>query len=136
MGNAYDIKDGSVGVGGELVLGGVSDKALLICEGDPRRSDTVTCRGNWLVGSVYEQLVVGLTLVVGDDFNLAVLHDTNARVRGSQIDTNNGAGDGIAVILCGFIVLGMCCLSQHQTADKDEEKVEGNGPCRAPARIP
>lgn len=41
----YDIEDGSVGVGRELVLGGVTDKAFLICEGYPRRSDTVTCRG-------------------------------------------------------------------------------------------
>jgi hypothetical protein len=43
MGCAYDVEDGSGGVGGELVLGGVSDKALLVCEGYPRRSDTVTC---------------------------------------------------------------------------------------------
>ena len=38
----YDIEDGSVGVGRELVLGGVTDKAFLVCEGYPRRSDTVT----------------------------------------------------------------------------------------------
>lgn len=42
VGHAYDIEDGSLGVGGELVLGGVSNKALLVCEGYPRRSDTVT----------------------------------------------------------------------------------------------
>jgi hypothetical protein len=31
-----------VGVAGELVLGGVTDKALVVVEGDPGRSDTVT----------------------------------------------------------------------------------------------
>jgi hypothetical protein len=68
-------------------------------------------------------------LVVGDDLNLSVLHNTDTRVGGSQVNTDNGAGDSIAVLLDGFLVLGMCCLSQHQTADKDEEKVEGDGPC-------
>ena len=77
-------------------------------------------------GGVSEELVLeGLTLVVGNDFDIAVLHDTNARVRGSQIDTNDGAGDRL-VVLCGFGVVGVCCLSQHQTADEDEEKVKGD----------
>lgn len=31
----YDIEDSPVGVAGELILGGVSDKALLVGEGDP-----------------------------------------------------------------------------------------------------
>jgi len=31
----YDIEDGAGGVAGELVLGGVSDKTLLVGEGDP-----------------------------------------------------------------------------------------------------
>lgn len=53
---AYDIEDGSVGVGGELVLGGVSDQALLVCEGDPRGSDTVTWRANWSVWSCGEHV--------------------------------------------------------------------------------
>jgi hypothetical protein len=33
-----------VGVAGELVLGGVTDEALLVVEGDPGRSNTVTWR--------------------------------------------------------------------------------------------
>ena len=62
-------------------------------------------------------------MVVGDDFYLSVLHDADTRVCGSKIDTNDGAGDSIAVLLEGFLLLGMCCLSQHQTANEDEEKV-------------
>jgi hypothetical protein len=74
-------------------------------------------------------LSMKLTLVVGDDLDLSVLHDTDTGVGGSKINTDYGAGDSIAVIRDGLLVLGVCCLSQHQTADEDEEKVEGNGPC-------
>jgi hypothetical protein len=49
---AYDVKDGPVGVAGVLILCGVSDKALLIGEGDPGRCNTIT-------------------LIVDHDFNLA-----------------------------------------------------------------
>lgn len=82
--------------------------------------------GHGSVGLVEEEWMAGLTLVVGDDFDMSVLHDTHARVRGSQIDTNDGAGDGVgvALVLDGF--LGVCCLSQHQTADEDQEKVKGD----------
>lgn len=78
---------------------------------------------------VWDGRACRLTLVVGDDLNLSVLHDTDTRVSGSKIDTDDGAGDTIGVLLDGLLVLGVCCLSQHQTADKDEEEVEGNGPC-------
>ena len=65
-----DVEDGAAGVAGELVLCGVTDKALLVVPGDPRRSDTVT-------------------LVVDENLDLAALHDTNARVGGSEINTND-----------------------------------------------
>lgn len=77
-----------------------------------------------------------LTLVVGDDFNAATLHDTDTGVGGSKIDTNDGAGDSIAVVLEGLLVLGVCGLSQHQPADEDEDKVESDRPCRALAGVP
>ena len=125
----YDIENGSFGVGGELVLGGVSNKTFVIGEGYPRRCDTVTCRGHMSVWMCEMDAACKRTLVVGDDLNLSVLHNTDTRVCGSQIDTNDGAGDSIAVVLDGFLVLGVCCLSQHQTANEDEEKVEGDGPC-------
>ena len=38
----HNVEDGVRGVAGELVLGGVTDEALLVVEGDPGRSDTVT----------------------------------------------------------------------------------------------
>lgn len=69
-GNSLDVKDGPGRVGGVLVLGGVTNQALLISEGDIRRSDTVS-------------------LVVGDDFNLSVLHHTDTRVSCSEIDTDD-----------------------------------------------
>jgi hypothetical protein len=67
-----DVEDGAVRVGGELVLCGVTDKALLVVPCDPRRCDTVT-------------------LVVDEDLDLAALHDTNTRVGGSKIDTDDCA---------------------------------------------
>jgi hypothetical protein len=42
VGAAYDVEDGAVRVAGVLVLGGVSNEALVIGEGDPRWCDTVT----------------------------------------------------------------------------------------------
>jgi hypothetical protein len=45
----YDVEDGPVGVRGELILGRISDKTLVVRESYPRRSDTVTCKGQLLV---------------------------------------------------------------------------------------
>jgi hypothetical protein len=41
-GATYDVENGAAGIAGELVLCGVSNKTLVIGEGDPGRSDTVT----------------------------------------------------------------------------------------------
>jgi len=60
------VEDGVGGVGGVLVLGGISDKTLVLGKGDVRRCNTVT-------------------LVVGDDFNTSVLVHTDTRVSGSKI---------------------------------------------------
>jgi hypothetical protein len=40
---ALDVEDGPEGVRGGLVLGGVSDKTLVIGEGDVRGGNTVSC---------------------------------------------------------------------------------------------
>ena len=71
-GGTHDVEDGPVGVACVLVLCGVSNKALLVGEGDPGGSDTVT-------------------LVVDENLDLAALHDTNTRVGGSEINTDDCA---------------------------------------------
>jgi len=63
------VEDSVGGVTGGLVLGGISDETLLLGEGNVR----------W--GGVD-------TLIVGDNFDLFVLPDTDARVRGSEINTD------------------------------------------------
>jgi hypothetical protein len=73
-----------------------------------------------------------LTLVVDHDLDLSALHDTNARVGCSQINTDDGARDGVVA----GRRLGLCGLCQHQTANEDEKKVERDAPGRAPGGAP
>jgi hypothetical protein len=75
-------------------------------------------------------------LVVDHDLNLSVLHDADTRVGRAQIDTDDGAGDRVGVLLDGLLVLGHGRLGQHQRAEEDDEEVHGDGPCRALARGP
>lgn len=74
-------------------------------------------------------MVASRTLIVDHDLNLSVLHDTHTGVGSSQIDTDDGAGDGIGVVLDGLLFFGVCGLSQHQSADEDEDEVHGDRPC-------
>jgi hypothetical protein len=67
-----------------------------------------------------------LTLIVDHDLDFSVLHDTDTRVSGSEIDTNNGAGDRVGVVLERLLALSVGRLRQHQAADEDHEEVEGN----------
>lgn len=122
-----DVEDSALGVGGILVLGGVTNETLLIGESNVRRGNTVS-------------------LVVDKNLDLSVLHHTNTtavkvsnlsysrsivfpncgnlRVSGSQINTNN-----IAVALRGVLLLGVGSVSkERQRRDEDEEKVEDGGP--------
>jgi len=69
---ALCVEDCVGGVHGDLVLRRVSDEALGVGEGDERGCCAVT-------------------LVVGDDLNAVVPEDTDARVRGTQVDTDRGA---------------------------------------------
>jgi hypothetical protein len=124
-GSLLDIEDGALGVGGILVLGSVTDKALLIGESNVGRGDTVS-------------------LVIDENLDLAILHHTNttafksvhwaldgpwreesnSRVGGTQINTDN-----IAVALRGVLLLGVSGVSkERQGRDKDEEKVEDGRP--------
>lgn len=61
-----NVVDGVGGVGGGLVLGGVTNEALVLGEGDVRGSDSVT-------------------LIVDENLDLALLHHTDTAVGGSQI---------------------------------------------------
>jgi hypothetical protein len=65
-------KDGIAGIHGHLVLSGVSNETLGVCKGH------IT----W--GSA-------IALVVGDDFHLSVLENSDAGVGGSKIDTDCGS---------------------------------------------
>jgi hypothetical protein len=65
------IEDSVCWVSGGLVLSGITDESLIFSEGNVR----------W--GGVK-------TLIVGDDFDLVVHPDTDARVGGSEIDTDSG----------------------------------------------
>ena len=66
-----DVEHRVLGIESRLVLGRLTDQALAVRERHIRRSDTVA-------------------LVVGDDLDAALLEHTDARVRGTEIDTNNG----------------------------------------------
>jgi hypothetical protein len=137
VGETHDIEDCAGGVVGELILGGVSNKALFVGEGNPRRCDTVTCKGHMSDNRLARTLQLRLTLVVDNDLNLAVLHDTHARVGGSKIDSNNGALDlGRLIGLDGLLVISLGWGCQHQAGDENKKKVQSDAPCRALARRP
>jgi hypothetical protein len=79
----------------------VSDESLLIVPGDIRGGDTVT-------------------LVVDENLDLSALHDTDTRVGGSEIDTDDGARDGfVAALLCSGIG-----AKEHHGRKKHQEEVE------------
>jgi len=73
------VEDGVGGVSGGLVLGGVSDEALFLSEGNVGRGGVDT-------------------LIVSDDFNFVVLEHTNAGVGGSEINTDGWIGHFESVI--------------------------------------
>ena len=63
------VEDGVVGVHGDLVLRGVTNETLGVGERDIRGGRAVT-------------------LVVRDDFDTVILPDTDARVRGAQVNAD------------------------------------------------
>lgn len=63
-------EDGVDGVHGDLILGRITDETLGVSESDVRRRGSVP-------------------LVVGDDFNAVMLPHTDARVGGSEIDSDS-----------------------------------------------
>lgn len=79
----------------------VSDKSLLVVPGDVRGSNTVT-------------------LVVDENLDLSALHDTDTRVGGSKIDTDDRARNGLlAALLCSGIG-----AKEHHRRKKHQEEVE------------
>ena len=119
---SLDVENCPVWVVRELILGGVADKSLLVGEGDPGRCDTIT-------------------LVIDEDVDFAILHDTNAgvlRANGqrrhevsggveaygcAQINTDNGAQRG--AILERFLVVGADSGGEKEGSAEDEEDIEG-----------
>mmetsp|Transcript_3538 Transcript_3538/g.3327 ORF Transcript_3538/g.3327 Transcript_3538/m.3327 type:complete len:252 (-) Transcript_3538:2-757(-) len=68
-----NVENGVFGVDGGLILGSISYQTVTVVhEGDVRRCDTIT-------------------LVVGNDFDTSILEDSDARVGGSQINSNDGS---------------------------------------------
>lgn len=67
---SFGVEDCVGWVHGDLVFGGISDQSFGVVESNVRWGGSVT-------------------LVVGDDFDFTVLEDTDARVRGSEIDTDS-----------------------------------------------
>jgi hypothetical protein len=65
------VEDGVVRVHGDLVLGGITNQALGVCEGNERGGGAVA-------------------LVIGNDIASILAEDTHAGVRGTQIDTDGG----------------------------------------------
>ena len=66
------IKDGVLGVHGNLVLGSISNQPLSFCEGNVGGRRPVA-------------------LIVGNDLHLSMLEDTNTRVSGAKINANRGS---------------------------------------------
>lgn len=62
-------KDSVGRIHSDLVLSGISNESLRVSEADIRRRSSVT-------------------LVIGNDFDAIVLPDSDARVRGSEIDSD------------------------------------------------
>jgi len=86
-------------VGSILVLGGITNKALLVVPSNVGWCDAVT-------------------LVVCDDLDLAALHDGDARVGCSQIDANDGASDTLVLRS-----LSLDSLCGEETECEDEEEI-------------
>jgi len=80
-------KDGVDGVHGDLIFCGITNETLGVGEPDVRRRRSVT-------------------LVVGDDLDAIVLPDTDARVRGSEIDS-----DGWTLSFASHNAF-VCCVSE------------------------
>ena len=82
----------------------VSDESLLVVPGDVRGSDTVT-------------------LVVDENLDLSALHDTDTRVGGSQVNTDDWASD--ARVLERSLIFGLgWSTEENHWSDENEEKVK------------
>jgi len=90
---------------------GVSDQSLVVVPGDVRWSDTVT-------------------LVVDQDFDLSALHDTDTRVGGSQIDTDDWASDGRVLERSLILSFGWSTEENHRS-DENKKEIKDSGPRKA-----
>ncbi|KAF4516979.1 hypothetical protein B566_EDAN005581 [Ephemera danica] len=94
-------KDGVVGVHGDLILCSISNETLCVCEGNITRRCTVS-------------------LVIGNNFDLAVLEDSHTRVCGAQVNSYcGGFGGHYGVSLVSIISAGRHSLVQTRVPARD-----------------
>lgn len=105
---SLDVENSSLRVAGKLILCGVSNEAFIVGESDPGRCDTVTL----IVGEDFDygeaRLVCRRQLKLWTDLTFAILHDTDTRVCGTQINTDHWTSHGIVLQRCLVVGVGQC----------------------------
>lgn len=116
-----DIEDSSPWVRGVLILSCVFVSVLTMLA--PIASDRIllTCVTNetFIIVPSDIRWCDTVTLIIDEDFDFAALHDTDTRVGGSKIDTDDWASD--LGVLDWDLVLSLDALShEHHWREKDE----------------
>nr|CAI5855419.1 unnamed protein product [Callosobruchus analis] len=103
---SFGVENCVAGVHSYLVLGGIPDEAFCVGEG-------------------YITWCCSVTLVVGDDLDLPMLPDTNAGVRGAQIDTNCWSFNHFFCFLFLYFAAGASVrLNQSETENSHERSTD------------
>jgi hypothetical protein len=118
----YDIENGSGGVGRGLILGCVSNQALVVRESHPTRRYPVTL----IVDEDLDWTELGHCRWTSGRQTFSVLHDADARVGRAQIDADDRATDlGVLGVRDGLLVLGAGRLKEERTEKNEEQETDG-----------